>query len=129
MAITLTTAARDVMCDALVDDIDGGTTDTTGDLVLKTSGDVTVATLTWTATPAFGNSSTGVATMNTINDDTNAAGGDLTGGYHMFQDRDNAEVFRGSIGTSGADLNISSLNIGVGDTVSCSSYTVTVPAS
>lgn len=129
MAITLTTAGRDAMCDALVDLIDGGTTDTTGDLVLKTSADAEVATLSWAATPAFGASSTGVATMNTIQDDTSATGGDLTGGYHMFQDRNNAEIFRGSIGTSGADLNISSLNIGVGDTVSCSSYTVTVPAS
>lgn len=127
MAITLPTASRDAMCNALVDLIDAGTADTTGDLVIMTSGDVEVATLSWTATPAFGNSSTGVATMNSINDDTSATGG--TAALHKFQDRDNAEVLRGTVATSGGDLNLSSLGIGAGDTVEVSAYTVTVPAS
>jgi hypothetical protein len=127
MGITIPTAARNAMCDALVDLVDGGTTDTTGDLVIMTSGDVEVATLSWTATPAFGASSAGVATMNAINDDTSATGG--TAALHKFQDRDNVEIFRGNVATSGGDLNLSSLAIGATDTVSVSAYTVTVPAS
>jgi len=129
MGITLPNASRSAMADALVDLVDGGTTNTTGELILYTSGDVAVATLAWTATPAFGAAVNGVATMNAINDDTNAAGGDLTGGYHAFEDRDNTEVWRGNVGTSASDLNLSSLVIGATDTVSVSSYTVTQPAS
>lgn len=127
MGITLTTAARNAQCDALVDLVDAGTTDTTGDLVIATSGDVEVATLSWTATPAFGAAANGVATMNAINDDTSATGG--TAAIHWFQNRDNTEVWRGTVGTSGADLNLSSVSIGATDTVSVTSYTVTVPAS
>lgn len=127
MAVTLSTAARNAMCNAMVDLVDGGTTDTTGDLVIMTSGDVEVATLTWSATPAFGAAATGVATMNAINDDTSATGG--TAALHKFQDRDNNEIWRGNVQTSGGDLNLSSLSIGSGDTVSVTSYTVTQPAS
>ncbi len=127
MGITLTAAARNAMCDALVDLVDAGTTDTTGDLEIMTSGDVEVATLTWAATPAFGAAAAGVATMNAIQDDTSATGG--TAALHKFQDRDNTEVWRGNVQTSGGDLNLSSLSVGAGDTVQVSSYTVTVPAS
>jgi len=123
--ITHVTAIRDAMVDLVVDAIDAGTTDTTGDLVIMTSGDVPVATLTWTATPAFGASSSGTATMNAINDDTNAAGG--TAALFKFQDRDNSEVLRGIVGTSGEDLNLSSLAIGATDTVSITSFTYTGP--
>jgi len=127
MGITLTTAARDAMCDALVDLVDGGSADTTGDLIIMTGADATLATLTWAATPAFGASSTGVATMNTIQDETSATAG--TAALHKFQDRDNTEVWRGNVQTSAGDLNLSSLAIGTGDTVSVSAYTVTQPAS
>ena len=123
--ITHTTAIRNGMVDYVVDAIDGGTTDTTGDLVIMTSGDVEVATLSWTATPAFGASSTGTATMNAINDDTNATGG--TAALFKFQNRDNTEIFRGVVGTSGEDLNLSSLAIGATDTVSITSFTYTGP--
>lgn len=126
MAVTLTTRARNAMCNALVDEIDVGTTDANGDLVIATSGDVEVATLAC-SNPAFGAASSGVATAGTISDDTNATGG--TAAVFWFQDRDNAEVFRGTVGTSGADLNLSSVTIGAGDTVSVSAFTVTQPAS
>ena len=123
--ITHVVAIRNTIVDAVVDAIDAGTTDTTGDLVIMTSGDVEVATLSWTATPAFGASAAGTATMNAINDDTNATGG--TAALFKFQDRDNGEVFRGVVGTSGEDLNLSSLNIGATDTVSITSFTYTGP--
>ena len=126
MAVTLTTAARDAACNAIVDLLDGGTTDANGDLVIMTSADAEVATLAL-SNPAFGNSATGTATANAISDDTNATGG--TAALFKMQDRDNTEIFRGTVGTSGADLNLSSTSIGAGDTVSVSSFTVTVPAS
>ena len=128
MAVTLTTAARNAACDAVVDLIDGGTTDANGDLVIRTSGDVEVATLAM-SNPAFGAAATGVATAATISDDTNATGG--TAANFIFQDRDNAEVLQGSVSATGGggDLELSSVSIGAGDTVSVSSFTVTMPAS
>lgn len=126
MALTHSTAVRNGLADYTVDAIDGGTTDTTGDLVIMTSGDVEVATLSWTATPAFGAAASGTATMNSINDDTSATGG--TAALFKFQNRDNTEVFRGSVGTSGADLNLSSVSIGAGDTVSITSFTYSASA-
>ncbi len=128
MTTTLSTAGRNAACNAIVGLVDGGTTDANGDLVMKTSGDAEVATLAM-SNPAFGAAVTGVATANAISDDTSATGGDLTGGYFILQDRDNTEVIRGGVATSGAELNLTSLIIGAGDTVSVSSMTVTVPAT
>lgn len=123
---TISTAARNAACNAIVDLLDVGTTDANGDLVIMTSGDVEVATLAL-SNPAFGAAATGVATASAISSDTNATGG--TAALFKMQDRDNTEVFRGSVGTSGAELNLSSVAIGAGDTVSVSSFTVTMPAS
>lgn len=126
MGITLTTTAQNAACDAVVDLIDVGSGDANGDLVIMTSGDVEVATLAF-SNPAFGSAVAGVATAATISDDTNATGG--TAALFKFQNRDNTEVLRGTVGTSGADLIISSTNIGAGDTIQVSSFTVTMPAS
>lgn len=126
MTTTLATATRNAACDAIVDLVDGGSTDANGDLVIQTSGDVEVATLAM-SNPAFGAAADGVATANSISDDTNATGG--TAANFILQNRDNTEVIRGDCGTSGAELNLSSLSIGAGDTVSVSELTCTVPAT
>lgn len=126
MGITMSTAARNAAADAVVDLLDGGTTDANGDLVIMTSGDVEVATLAL-SNPAFGAAATGVATAATISDDTNATGG--TAALHKMQNRDNTEIWRGTVGTSSADLIVSTVTIPAGATVSCSSYTYTQPAS
>lgn len=124
--VVLVTGTRNAACDAIVDLIDVGSTDPNGDIVIRTVGDVEVATLAFAAT-AFGASAAGVATAAAIADDTNATGG--TAHDFIFQNRDNAEVLEGTVLTSGGDLNLSSLVIGAGDTVSISSFTVTMPAS
>ena len=128
MAITLTTAARNAACDAIVDLIDGGTTDANGDLVFMTSGDVEVATLAM-SNPAFGAAAAGVATANTISDDTNATGGTVA--KFKIQNRDNTEVFQGTVTVTsgGGDIEMSSLSVGATDTVSVTSMTATMPAS
>lgn len=126
MGITLPTASRNAIADALVDLCDQGSADATGDLVIMASNDDEVATLALSAA-SFGAAANGVATAASISDDTNATGG--TAALHKFQDRDNTEVWRGLVGTSGSDLNLSSLTIGAGDTLSVSAYTVTAPAS
>ena len=130
MAITLTTAARNAACDAIVDLVDAGAG--AGTLEIKSAastvaGTNEVATLTF-ADPAFGAAATGVASLaSAMTDDTSATGGTATD-YTVFDSNNNA-VWQGAVSTSGSDLNLSSTTIGAGDTVSVSTFTLTVPAS
>ena len=126
MAITHTTTVRNALANLIDDQVNSGTTDANGDLVIMTSGDVEVATLAL-SNPAFGAASSGTITLAGVpKSDTNATGG--TAALFKFQNRDNTEVFRGSVGTSGADLNLSSTSIGAGDTVQVTSFTYSAPA-
>ena len=126
MAVTLETSARNAACDGIVDLVDAGAG--AGTLQFETTGDVECATLTF-SDPAFGAAATGVATASAITDDTNATGG--TTGQASFYDSNSAKVLECSVTATGGggDIEISSVAIGVGDTVSCSSLTVTVPAT
>ncbi len=122
MALTHVVAARDAMADACVDRVDLGSTDAAGDLMIMTSGDAEVSIHLCT-NPAFGASSSGTATASAIGDDTSAAGG--TAAKFKFQDRNNGEVFRGSVtGTGGGgDIELDNVIVGVGVTVSITSFT------
>ena len=128
MGITLTNATASAACDAIVDILDTGSADAQGDLVFMTSGDVEVAILAL-SNPAFGAASNGVATANSISDDTNATGGTVA--LFKMQDRDNTEIFRGTVTATGGggDIEMSSLIVGATDTVSISSMTATMPTS
>lgn len=121
---TLSTAARNAACDAIVDLCDAGAG--AGKLVIRTSGDVEVATLTL-SDPAFGAAATGVATASAITSDASATGG--TAAKFTLEDDSANAIITGTVGTSGAELNLSSTTIGAGATVAVSSFTVTVPAS
>lgn len=114
MSLTHVVAARNGLADYIVDQLNSG------NLVIMTSGDVEVATLPLAAT-AFGAASSGTATAGTITDDTSATGG--TAALFKMETSGAAEVFRGTVATSGADLNLTSLAIGAGDTVSVTSFT------
>lgn len=121
MAVSLGTAARDAACNAVVDLLDGGT------IEFQTAGSAEVATLTL-GTPAFGASATGTATANAITSDTSATGGTIT--KAVFKTSGAATLFTVSVTATsgGGDIELSSVAIGSGDTVSMSSYTHTQPA-
>lgn len=122
MALTHVTAVRNGMADYVVDLIDVGATDPQGDLVFMTSGDVEVATLAMT-NPAFGAAAAGTATAAAITDDSSATGGTVA--LFKIQDRNNAEVFRGTVTATGGggDIELTSVVIGAGSTVSMTSLT------
>lgn len=124
---TLATSARDAAVNGVVDLIDAGAG--AGKLIFATSGDTTVAALTFSdpAFPPSGSVTPGVSTAEAITSDTNATAGTIA--KCRIQDSNAATVMAPTVSTSGADINISSLVIGSGDTVTMSSLTVTMPAS
>jgi len=119
MSLTHTTAVRNGLADYVVDQLNSG------NLVIMTSGDVEVATLPLNAT-AFGAAASGTATANAITDDSSATGG--TAAKFKMETSGATEIFNGTVGTSGADLNLSSLSIAATDTVSVTSFTYSASA-
>jgi hypothetical protein len=119
MTSILTTAAVNAACNAVVDLVDVGTLNATGAIVYRTSEGDEVATLNL-SNPAFGDAVAGVATANTITSDTDATGGVLS--YYTVEDRDNTEIFRGTITEigGGGQIEIVSTTIVAGTTVACS---------
>lgn len=122
MSLTHVTAVRNGLADYTVDLLDIGSADAQGDLVIMTSGDVEVATLAL-SNPAFGAAAAGTATASAISDDASATGG--TAALFKLQDRDNGEVVRGTVTATGGggDIELSSVTIGAGSSVSMSSLT------
>lgn len=122
---TLADGARNAAVNGVVDLLDVGGA---GKLIFATSGDVTVASLSFTTTPtaftAAGSQTQGAATAYPINSDTNAAGGTIA--KCRLQQNNATTVMAPSVSTSGAEINISSLVIGAGDTVTVSSLVVSI---
>lgn len=84
---------------------------------------VLLAELTFNST-AFGAAAAGVAAANAITSDTTA---DATGTATWFRalKSDNTPIFDGSVGTSGANLNLNSVAISAGAAVSVTSFSYT----
>lgn len=124
MALVLETALRDVLADAIDNELNTGAS--TANMKLETSGDVEVATINF-QNPAFGNASTGVITLNGVPlEDSNATGGTVA--QFSLYDRDGTKQLEGVVAVSGQDLDLSSLSVGATDTVELTSFTITVPA-
>ena len=121
MAITHASGLRTTLATAVRDAIDAGTG--AGQLVFQTSGDVAVATLT--LSDPCGTVSGPTLTFSAITSDTNAAGGTVA--KFKITTSTPGDVLFGAVSTSGSDINLSSLSVGAGDTVSVSSLTYTAP--
>ncbi len=121
MAVTHVTALRTTLATAVRDAIDAGAA---GLLVFRTSGDVEVATLT--LSDPCGTVSNGVLTFSAITSDTSATGGTVA--KATLETSAASIQVTCAVGTSGSDINLSSLAVGAGDTVSVSSLTYTAPA-
>jgi len=132
------TTMRDAACNGIVDTIDGGTPP--GRLEHRTGAqptnvsDASSGTLLGTnlfSNPAFGNSSTGVATANAITNDSSADNSGTAGYFRIYTGAggDTAALCQGNTSTSGADLNFDNNVIVAGGVIAISSMTVTVPIS
>lgn len=127
----ITNTAANAACDAIVDLLNSGTIKiytgtqpgSANSAVWATH--VLLATLTF-GNPAFGASTAGVATAETITADSSA---DTAGTAAWFRvlDSGDGKMFDGSIGTSGCDLNLNSTTVQAGANVSISAFTFTVP--
>lgn len=140
MTLSIANTSAITGCDAFVDACDAGSTDPQATLVIYSgtppalvdsalSGNTVLASLEM-SNPAFGAAvdiSPGArATAAAISDDTAA---DATGTATFFRilDRNNVPKIQGSVGTSGAELNMNSVAIQINATVSITSLTVTMP--
>lgn len=85
-----------------------------------------LAELTCNATFAPAGSG-GVLTLNAIAPDTSADATGTASWFRIVQSNGTTFVLDGSVGTSGADLNLNSTAIAAGAQVSISSFTVTAP--
>lgn len=121
-AVTHPTAVRNGVGDFVVDQLDEGTPP--GKLVFQTSGSVTVATLTF-SNPAYGATSAGTATASAITSDTNAVGGTITKAEQRNAAA-TAKILCSVTATGGGgDIQLSSVIVSAGQTVSMTSLTYT----
>jgi hypothetical protein len=127
MAVTHSTASRNLATDAVVDQLDGAGSK----LVFRLAGGsvgspaTAVSTLTF-ATPAFGASSSGTATAGTIASDTNATGNASPVATATLETSGGTVAIHCAVAASGSDINMTNgLTVASGDTVSCSSLTYT----
>lgn len=118
MAVTHPTPVRNAIANLVVDLLDAGLGP--GVLEFQTAGGAEVATLTF-SDPAFGDAANGIATANTITQDSDATGGIMA----KFAAKDSASniAFQGSVSTSGADINMNGVDVDPGDIVQVSSLT------
>lgn len=125
MAVVHATATRDAFVNAVGALLDADTDP--GYIEFQTSGDAEVATLTLAAT-AIGSPSTGVGTFGSITADEDATGGTIAKA-RFFDGADNL-VMTCSVTAAdgGGDIELNSVIISAGQTVSITSMTYTAPA-
>ncbi len=122
MAVTHPTAVRNEVCDLIVDGLNSGK------IFIQESDDSEVATLTFGATAfddagAAGGNAAGVATANAITADSSAAGGTAAKGELRESDDTPRALFSVTVTGGGGDMEMSSVSVGGGATVSCSALT------
>ena len=124
MTVTHSAQARNDMADAILALIDAGAG--AGKLVFRATGQgAEIATLVF-SNPA-GTVTGPTLTWSAITSDTSATGGTVADAS-IEDDSAGAVVLTDAVQVSGGDIDLSSLVIGAGDTVSCSALSWTAPA-
>lgn len=131
MAMKLSNTARSAAADAVVDLADTGYIriydgSQATDPNTAIGAQVLLAELRFGAT-AFGAASNGVATANAITGDASANATGTATWFRVLKSDGSTVLWDGTVGTSGADLNLNSVSIVSGGTVDISSMTYTQP--
>lgn len=144
MVLYITNVGAIALCDTLVDAVDVGATNATGRILIydatggvpanadvAITGQVLLATLNFQQ-PAFGgavdNTGSAIATRaGSIADETSAVAG--TAAFFRVTDRNNLAIWQGAVGSGSGELDLNSVVIGAGATVSITAMTVTMPES
>lgn len=130
MAITLSTAARNAACDAIVDLLDAGV-GANPTIKIKDASNNVLATIAMDATAAFGSSATGAATATGL--PISDASADMTGTATKFDacDTDGTVVFDGTVTATGGggDIELVTTAIVATQPVEITACTFTMPAS
>ena len=128
MGVTLSTSARNVLCDAIVDEVDIGAG--AGTIEFYTASFATLLSDITFNEPAFTASVAGVcsADVDPALQDTSA---NNTGTVEAFRilNGESQPLLSGTVSASGGDINFNTTSINLADSVSITSLTVTVPAS
>ena len=128
MATTLSTAARNAACDAVVDLVDAGAG--AGKIRIKSAGGTVIAEVAF-ADPAFGAASTGVATALGVpltGAGVAAAGTGTAAATFDVTDSANTVLWSGAVGNGSGELSLNNTNIANGQVVTVTSFTHTQPA-
>ena len=112
MALTDSTEARNARAQAIADLCNAGSTNPNAKVVIADGGDNTLAELPM-SDPAFSAPSTGTITANPISEAQASQSG--TASVFKVVDKDEVEVYRGTIAQSGGDLTLPVTSISVGD--------------
>jgi hypothetical protein len=130
MATRIPNASRNAAVDAVTALADGGTIEVRTGSQPATASDTATGTLLVTftlAATAYGAGASGVATLagTPISGTATATG---TAGWFRVKGSGGSTVLDGAVGTSGAELNLSTTSITSGGTVQITSGTLTMPA-
>lgn len=129
MAITLSTAARNAACDAVVDKVDQGAA--AGKLKLKAANDAVLAIVTLND-PAFDAAANGAAALDvspalSTTGEVAAGAGTLATKFD-FTDSDDTVIFSGVVGVGSGEVQLNNNSIASGQVVNITAYTHTQPA-
>lgn len=136
MAFRLGVNAQNAGCNAIVQQVDNGTTNTTGRILVYTGTQPATPATTATGTllvtinfnnPSFGSAASGTSTMVTSPAVSATVATSGTAGWFRVTDRNNNAIFDGSCGTSGADMNWDNTAFVAGGTATINSMSITVP--
>ena len=132
MAVGLTNAIKNTQATAIITAIDAGSTGGLIKIYTATrpaTADTAVSSQTLLATLTFssssGTASNGVITFSAITADS-SVDADGTAAWARISDSDSNTVMDLNVGTTGSDINLSSVDFSTGDSVSISSFTYTV---
>lgn len=123
---TLPVATRNASVNAVASKVNDGTGP--GRLKIRNSSNTVLVDITF-ADPAFGSASGGAASLTngaSIAGTATAAG---TATNYVITDSDGVEILSGTVGISGAEINLSSVTLNVGDTVTITSLNIVQASS